>query len=409
MPQPFDEARGALAWLRTPTAIRDRCGQIYRRMEAGHSPHFILVPDRLETVADYVLDVMRDNYPDLAIPYHSRWRHFAAGGRDRWAILAGSLPEDEAEIGRIRTELVIVSVLLDAGAGPDWHYRDTDGRDYRRSEGLAVASLRMYARGLFSARDDQPLRVDAAALEGLDLHRLATGFQAGTDNPLVGLQGRLALLQRLGEVIDHRPDRFGDEGRLGGLFDDLVGRTGDDGLPATAILDTLLETLGPIWPGRLTLAGVNLGDVWPHPAVQGDRYTVGLVPFHKLSQWLSYSLVEPLEDAGVRVTGLEALTGLPEYRNGGLFIDLGVLVPRALPGEPYAVDAEPVVEWRALTVVLLDRLAERIRSRLGLDAEQLPLARVLEGGSWAAGRRIAREKRANGEPPIAIVSDGTVF
>jgi len=37
------------------------------------------------------------------------------------------------------------------------------------------------------------------------------------------------------------------------------------------------------------------------------------------------------------------------------------------------------------------------------------LARVLEGGTWAAGRRIARERRPDGAPPLAIESDGTVF
>ena len=67
------------------------------------------------------------------------------------------------------------------------------------------------------------------------------------------------------------------------------------------------------------------------------------------------------------------------------------------------------MEWRALTVVLLDRLAGRLRARLGLDATALPLAKVLEGGTWAAGRRIAAEKRAGGPPPIALSSDGAVF
>jgi hypothetical protein len=44
-----------------------------------------------------------------------------------------------------------------------------------------------------------------------------------------------------------------------------------------------------------------------------------------------------------------------------------------------------------------------------LSAEQLPLARVLEGGSWRAGRLIARELRPDGGPPLQIHSDGTVF
>jgi hypothetical protein len=34
---------------------------------------------------------------------------------------------------------------------------------------------------------------------------------------------------------------------------------------------------------------------------------------------------------------------------------------------------------------------------------------VLEGGTWAAGRKLAREKRPDASPPIAVASDGTVF
>jgi hypothetical protein len=119
--------------------------------------------------------------------------------------------------------------------------------------------------------------------------------------------------------------------------------------------------------------------------------------------------VEVFEDAGIPVTGLDDLTGLPEYRNGGLLLDLGVLALRdpALAAAPLPVGHEAVVEWRALTVALLDRLAERIRARLGRP--DMPLARILEGGTWAAGRRIAAELRPGGGPPLRVLSDGTVF
>ena len=126
---------------------------------------------------------------------------------------------------------------------------------------------------------------------------------------------------------------------------------------------------------------------------------------------MSYSLAEVLEEAGIPVLALDALTGLPEYRNGGLFLDLGLLGLRdpGLSRQSLPVDHPAIVEWRALTVALLDRLAGAVRDRLGLDAASLPLARVLEGGSWAAGRRIARELRPDGAPPLTVASDGTVF
>jgi len=68
------------------------------------------------------------------------------------------------------------------------------------------------------------------------------------------------------------------------------------------------------------------------------------------------------------------------------------------------------VEWRALTVVMLDLIGDRVRQRLHKTPAELPLIKVLEGGTWAAGRRIAKHRRADtGAPPITIQSDGTVF
>ena len=77
--------------------------------------------------------------------------------------------------------------------------------------------------------------------------------------------------------------------------------------------------------------------------------------------------------------------------------------------DEHEVASEVVVEWRALTVAMLDRTAERVRSVLGLSASELPLAKVLEGGTWRAGRELAAEKRAGGGPPLRVRSDGTVF
>jgi len=44
-----------------------------------------------------------------------------------------------------------------------------------------------------------------------------------------------------------------------------------------------------------------------------------------------------------------------------------------------------------------------------VDATSFPLARVLQGGTWTAGREIALARRTDGSPPIKVVSDGTVF
>ena len=405
MPSTSRDLPEEAAALLSAAAVRERCGIVFAAAERGETRHFRLVPARLDEAVGRVLAVTRRRYPDLAVPYHSRWRHFGVGGVDRAALIAPAA--GVAETARARIDLAIISVLLDAGAGPGWCFREAEtGQVLSRSEGLAVASLRAMQRGLFSADFDQPWRADAEVLSRITTESLARAFQHSARNELLGILGRAELLCRLGEVCASSPVLFGAPARLGNLYD-YWSATPRVTLPAPQILRTLLAVFGPIWPGRINLAGVSLGDCGHHTAVPGD----GIVPFHKLSQWLAYSLVEPLEAAGSRVTELDGLTGLAEYRNGGLFVDCGVIEPRdpALLQHPLGALSEPVVEWRALTVALLDQLALRVRERLGKSAQDFPLARVLEGGSWAAGREIALERRPAGTSPLTVVSDGTLF
>jgi hypothetical protein len=378
--------------LLSAAAVRERAHEMLELALAGKVDGWRVDLDRLADAADLTAAVTRENYPDLAIPFHARARHFVAG--------PPRLPEgDPAKRARAAFDLVILSVLLDAGTGPGWRFVDpVSGGTFTRSEGLAVASQRMAEAG------------DLDDLPGLDAARLARAFQVSDDNPLAGLEGRAALLRRLGAQVLARPDLF-PGGRPGGLYDTLAARADAGILPAPAILEALLEALGPIWADRLTIDGIPLGDCWRHPAIERDDATDGLVPLHKLSQWLSYSLIEPLEEAGTKVSDVDGLTGLAEYRNGGLFVDLGVLAladPADVTREHHVSDPL-IVAWRALTVALLDRMAPLVRERLGVDEASFPLARMLEGGSWAAGRRIAAEKRPGGGPPFNIISDGTVF
>lgn len=402
--------------LLNPGAVRERAHEILAIGVAGGLESWRVDLDRLPETATRVAAVIRDQYPSLAVPFHARWRHFSIDGVDLWGPAAEARDWlDPASRARTEFDLAIVSVLLDAGSGPGWAYTDQrTGRTLTRSEGLAIASLRMFEAGAFSITGDDPWRVDAVALTMLTADDLARGFQVTAKNPLVGLEGRAALLRRLGQACLAEPDLFAleDEPRPGGLFDAMVDRAdAADRLPAPVILEVLLQALGPIWRDRLTLGGVDLGDCWRHPAIQRDDATDGLMPIHKLSQWLSYSLVEPLETAGVEVTDLDGLTGLAEYRNGGLFMDMGVLTLKTSTDadKPWPVSDPLVVGWRAMTVALLDRIAPLVRAELGVSAEQMPLASVLEGGTWATGRRVAAERREGGGPPLIIISDGTVF
>jgi hypothetical protein len=415
----------AVAYLRSPLAIRARCENILEAGLAGLLRHFSVEMAKLPGVVDEVVAVTRAAYPDLIVPVHGRINHFRAAGIDRVAVLdaeLAALPADER--ARVWIDLVVVSVLLDAGAGDAWRFTEPGTNlSIGRSEGLAVASLHAFRSGLFSSDSAHPLRVDAQALRALDPAHVAAAFQVRDDNPLAGVDGRIGLVRALGDALLAAPDIFPGD-RPGGLLDHLqwiaIEKRAPGGssirklvtkIDAPSILTALLEGLAPIWPGHTSLGGTNLGDVWPHPAAGGTGPSAGLVPFHTMSQWLAYSLFEPLGRGGLEITLPGALTGLPEYRNGGLLVDLGVLVPKHddVRGKVHAPGDEVIVEWRALTVALLDRIALGVRSSLDKTPVELPLASLLEGGTWATGRAVAARLREGGGPPIRIASDGTVF
>jgi hypothetical protein len=408
------ETSAALSLLNAG-AVRERAHRMLAIGLEDKLPNFRIDLDRMADAVDLVLETTRRAYPSLEVPFHSRWRHFAINADNRWTALADHTAwPDRAARARAEFDLAIVSVFLDAGAGPTWRYRDPKtGLAIGRSEGLGLASLAMFTGGMFSANPQAPLRADASVLAKLGVADLQTGFQSSPANPLVAIDGRADLLRRLGALVASKSEIFAnhDTPRPGGLFDRLAALAKDGRLAAPTILSELLQQFGSIWPSRLTLGGIALGDCWRHPSLVTADVTNGLVPLHKLSQWLAYSLIEPLQTAGITVTDIDGLTGLAEYRNGGLFIDIGVLTfrdPDAALRE-HDVASPLVVEWRALTVALLDRIAEGVRQRLQLDSTSLPLAKVLEGGTWAAGRVLARERRADASPPIKVISDGTVF
>ena len=247
------------------------------------------------------------------------------------------------------------------------------------------------------------MRVDHAALARIDAAALARHFQVDSDNPLVGLEQRSALLRRLGAALAERPDLYGHTpARPGNLIDYLLTVADHRRISASFVLATLLESLSSIWPSGLTIDGFAVGDAGRHPAVRTGDATDRIVPFHKLSQWLTYSLLEPLETAGLGVERLDELTALPEYRNGGLLVDLGVIRSRAAidPMVRHEVSSELVVEWRALTVAL-----DGPTGRFG--GNQTGSGFQLQHAADAAGRHLERwtQNRAGTASPGRAVAD----
>lgn len=391
-----------LDYIFSPACIRDGARTIFEETRVGNT-YFRYHEEKLPKTVDFVMETIRENYPDMRIPFHSRWGHFRAGYVDRSLWLQARIRDyDPIEQVRVKWDLVIPSVLLDAGAGHHWSYREKEtSREYSRSEGLGIASFHLFLSQVLS-RDGKTLETHSDGLLRVTSSILGEYFQVSPLNPLVGIEGRTQLLNNLGIVLKNKA--IFKDGRPGNLIDYLLEQNGSMTLSAKDILRAVLLGFGPIWPGRETLDGVNLGDVWMH-----SRY--GLIAFHKLSQWMTYSLIEPLLEAGFNVTGIEELTGLPEYRNGGLLLDSGVLsfIDEKNANETWGPESDLVIEWRALTVFLLDRIGAEVRLRLGKSPSEFPLAKVLEGGTWWAGRKMALSLRVGGIPPLHIISDGTVF
>lgn len=393
-------------YIRSPEAIRERTMKLYNLSLEGKT-NFEIHENKLEEVAQFVLETIKNNYPSLEIPFHSRWGHFRVGGIRRDEQVDQALKGTDAlEIARTKLDLAITSVLLDAGAGPTWKF-DENGTFFNRSEGLGVASFHMFMDAAFST--DGSLKAQATKLQTISSKDIEKYFQVTESNPLVGTQGRALLLRSLGETIANKSDIFKD-GRPGNIVDHLIAKHGKS-FRAQDLLKAVLEHFGDIWPSRIEMDGTNLGDVWSHPALGEKNSFESLVPFHKLSQWLTYSLIEPIIEAGVEVTAVSEMTGLAEYRNGGLLIDKGLISLRdkSLYEVAHKPDSEVIIEWRALTIVFLDKLADIVRNKLGFSAEEFPLAKVLEGGTWWAGRIAAKEKREDSSPPLKLDSDGTVF
>ncbi|KXG50110.1 Protein of unknown function DUF1688 [Penicillium griseofulvum] len=446
--RPPDPALDPAAYLRSIHAVRERSNIVLEKAKRNELSHFDVDMSKFEATASYVVSIIKRDYaPDYEnIPPHGRWQHFDVGGRPRINQLLQSWPSriDAQERTRRLIDLFVVSVLLDAGSGNKWSYRSKEsGKVFSRSEGLAVASLEMFKSGLFSSDLTEPCQVDGAGLKKVTAEVLAKGMQHTEQNPLAGIEGRAGLLIRLSDALNNQ-DFFGVDARPGNMLDYLLGHPSTLAssvpiVPITTLWSVLMDGFSPIWPpSRTQIDGVSIGDAWKcsnMPQSPPAQQWESIVPFHKLTQWLCYSIMVPMSKLMlIHFAGSDLLTGLPEYRNGGLLIDLGLLSLKPadmqrgidaykenaqIKGQPsvevaplFGADDDVIVEWRAATVGFLDDLLEEVNSQLGLKGseDQLSLAQMLEAGTWKGGREIAEVSRPNTkEPPIMIRSDGTVF
>lgn len=442
LPPALDPVQNPVAYLKSLPSIRERSQVVFA--ERRRLRHFHYQDGNLSNVVKFVVAIIKRDYgTDYAsIPPHGRWQHFEVGGRKRVDELIATFGNlDRKGITRRIIDLFLVSVLLDAGAGNKWSYKAKTGRTYRRSEGLAVASIEMFEKGMFSSDPAVPTQVDALGLDRLSAVTLGSALQVSDKNPMSGLEGRSQLLVRLGSALSSNGELFGSSARPGNIIDYLLSHPSCQAFPgghiisATVLWSLLIDGLSSIWPaGRTQVQGQSIGDAWPYAGIPSASEHSNILPFHKLTQWLAYSLMAPMTKLlDLHFAHSDYLTGLPEYRNGGLFIDLGVLTLQNKDTERgieqfrsnakivgqqsseviplFEANDDVIVEWRAMTVCLLDQVHAEINKALGLSGSKaLTLPQVLEAGTWKAGREIAEVQRPNTRgSPIGIISDGTVF
>ncbi|KAF2028272.1 DUF1688-domain-containing protein [Setomelanomma holmii] len=423
-------------YLLSLRAVRERSAAVGKAADAGKLRHFNVHKERLKDAANFVVSVIKRDYgPDKfdTIPPHGRWQHFEVGNVLRITDLIDQWKHggcDDTEVARRLIDLFFVSVLLDAGAGDHWRYVEPGtGKEYERSEGIAVASLYMFKDLAFSSsKESKAPIVDGSGLEQLTTDSLGKGFQVSDKNPLLGLESRASLLRSLGKSLLSQSKVFGKEGRPGNVVDYLRNNAEDPSkLDVKVFWDILQELLIPCWPkDRTVVNGQAIGDAWPLSTLkpEGAALVPGdsahIQPFHKLTQWLAYSLMVPFQCIlNIQWTGTDSLTALPEYRNGGLFVDMGVLtlkkdaLDRGLEASGtdlpmFKAGDDVVVEWRAMTLVLVDKLYKAVLEQM--DGVHITMAQLLEAGTWKSGREVAAKKRPETKSsPIIIESDGTVF
>ena len=399
--------------LRQLDEVRDRASELRSLGRAGKLDHFTINPEKLDEVAVLVTATTRKNYPKLDVPYHSCWRHFSSAGIERWDYI-----KEEAafltspDLARSAIDLAVITVLLTAGSGPEWRYKEADSElEFNRTEGLSLAAFQMFRMGFFSSTAN-PYQVDPEGLMLVTRDMIAEHFQVSDKNPLFGLSERINIIQRLAKVLDANRSTFGLKvARPGNLFDVLTAKGRKRSLLAAEIFSAFFESFQDIWPGATMISGKNMGDVGKHSKLKRPDKSSGYIPLHRLAQWMTHCLIEPFEWGGIKVTGLDELTGLAEYNNGGLFVDGGVLVPKdpAAFKKKWRPTDEFIIEWRALTVALLDDIRPLVADYLGLKLERFPMARMMQGGSFQAGQNLSLKKRPDGTPPFSIATDGIEF
>ena len=358
---------------------REICLKIYNNILNNNSKYFEINLEKLDQTVDDLLEFILKKYPKMNIGMHSRLNHIP-----EWYDLVQKwkCPLNE-KIKRL-IDLLFVSVLLDGGSGENWKYI-SNNIEYRRSEGLGKCVYNMFISGFFSLDEKQPYKVDMNRIKLINLDEFKNEFQISKDNILIGLENRLENLVNFSKfMINNDNFNINNNIRPGNIFDKIYNNLEID-------LDKLYEIIFSFSP--------IINDVHYYKPL--DVY----VPFHKILQWLSYSLIDLFKKFNISIRSDNYLTALPEYRNGGFLIDSNIInfKNNNLKNIFHEINSDIIIELRASTIVLIDIIKDKINIK---KKNNLNISQVLEGGTWRYGRYLANK---NNISPIKIKSNGIIF
>lgn len=395
-----------------PEEVRRRSQDLLGVAGSSGLQHVDVDLSGLSDILVMLLETTRENYPDFHIPPYGVWRDFEVGDIDRWSALANARAFESAEeLLAAAADLAILGAYMKTMHPSGWTYEDqmTETR-VSGNQASALATFHMFAAGSFSSEMTDPYRVDADTLIRMEKDELAFGLQWDLQDDVDLLEAMQKHLKRLGEALALRPDLFskGDVTRPGLLAVELAKESGE-AVSANVILDKLLEALAPVWVGGAETGDITLGDSFRHSGT-GSAETDTVIPFHMAAQEMVYALVEPFAWAGFEVSELELLTAPADDVHASVFLKAGVLKIRDGPEAPTEDGVrDRMVEIRAITIALTDKLADLLRRELDVPAEQLPLTCILEGGTSRLGTRFLREGFGESEKLGRYLNPGAVF
>ena len=368
----------AVEHLHRLDVIRERAWMLLAAAERGQSDHFVPSAEAIGTVAVALADSIRADDaavkgtapPPLANLWHGMRRHQPGALAALGDALAGGDGLERARSGADLAALhrIIEPIGLDA------------------SSPALDALVRHFAAGGWSGR------AGAVALDAPGIRRALAGDGAVAipDALMAKLAegGRRQRLEQLAAGLERAPDQLGLDGRFGSLLEGLVAESAGSGgigdstgqIPAQLLVDRLAPLIDPITASTVRIGGSLAGDVWRHPLAWAEDRSRELVPFHSLLLALVLDLVEPLEEASAPLADLDQLPVPADRVLAAQMLRLGLVRSRhpAVARLRHPPGSDIVVELRALSVALCERLADRLRAELGRTAHDLPVVQIVE-------------------------------